>query len=259
MEESKRPESEEEFFVDIVGWLETAWGIYRRNWMPFSLVSFIFLTVVVLAQLIPFAGNLVVMGPLTAGFFLVTAEIVSGRDFNPGTLFGGFKYFIPAFIANLLITTFTTIGFMLLLIPGIVIGGFYVFTYLFIVDKKLGFWESMEGSRKVAAKDTVGFALFYFAMGAVNIAGLLCMVVGILVTLPVTMIAMFVAYEKLVGFESLLNEPEKSGGDKTAESPPGTASITGSLSEQNKTEPDPAEPPAPAPKPDDEADKSRDQ
>jgi uncharacterized membrane protein len=240
MDEGQKGESggsSPEFFVDIVGWLETGWEIYKRNWMPFSMVAFIFLTVIILAQFIPFAGNLVVMGPMTAGLFLVTAEIVSGRNFNPGTLFGGFKYFIPAFVANLLITLFTTIGFIFLIIPGIVIGGLYIFTYIFMVDRKLGFWESMEESRKVAVRDTVGFALFYFAMGAVNILGLLCMVVGVLVTLPVTTIAIFVAYEKLVGFESLLEEPERTGDDK-AEAAPASAQP------QEKTEPDSADPPS---------------
>jgi uncharacterized membrane protein len=230
-------DSQQEFFVDIVGWLETGWGIYKRNWMPFTMVSFIFLTVIILAQFVPYAGNLVVMGPMTAGLFMATAEIVSGRDFKPGTIFKGFKYFIPAFVANLLITLFTTIGFILLIIPGIVIGGLYIFTYLFMVDKGLGFWESMEGSRKVAVNDTVAFALFYFAMGAVNILGLLCMVVGVLVTLPVTTIAMFIAYEKLVGFDTLMRKPEEGGTDKT-----GIAGSPSPAQAPEKQKPDSADP-----------------
>jgi uncharacterized membrane protein len=191
--------------IDIVVWLTESWEIYKKAWWPFTVTTVVVGVMVLLFQLVPLVGSLLVLGPLMIGFYLVIADIMAGREFNPARVFHGFRWFIPALLANSLITFFTMAGFMLLLIPGLVVGGWYILTYMFMADRGLDFWPAMEASRKVAFQDMVGMTIFYICLGAINGIGLVCLVVGLFVTVPLTTIATFIAYDRLVGCATLLN------------------------------------------------------
>ena len=88
-----------------------------------------------------------------------------------------------------------------MIIPGLVIAAMYKFTYLFIVDKRLEFWPAMQASHNVVRHDYFGFTMFLILAFLVNVLGFLCLVVGLLVTVPVTFAAVTIAYKELVGFD----------------------------------------------------------
>jgi uncharacterized membrane protein len=75
------------------------------------------------------------------------------------------------------------------------------FTYLFIVDKRMDFWPAMQSSHAVVKQDYFGFTMFLIALGLLNILGFICCLVGLLVTIPVTIAALTVAYQQIVGFD----------------------------------------------------------
>jgi uncharacterized membrane protein len=77
----------------------------------------------------------------------------------------------------------------------------YKFTYLFILDKKMDFWPAMQASHEVVKRDYFGFTMFLILAFLVNVLGFLCLIVGLLVTVPVTFAAITVAYKELVGFD----------------------------------------------------------
>jgi uncharacterized membrane protein len=76
-----------------------------------------------------------------------------------------------------------------------------MFTYLFIVDKRMDFWPAMQASHAVVKSDYVGFTLLLLLLLLVDVLGLLCCVVGIFVAMPVTIAAITVAYAEIVGFD----------------------------------------------------------
>jgi len=49
--------------------------------------------------------------------------------------------------------------------------------------------------------DYLGYTLFLIALAILNIAGVMCLFVGVLVTVPITMAAITVAYRDVVGFD----------------------------------------------------------
>lgn len=192
--------------VDIAGWLREGWRIFKTEPLVFMLVTAIFGILLIIAANIPLAGFLL-GGPLTAGFYMVVADMALGRVFNVWRLFGGFKFFLPAVAAYLAITFFSIIGFILLIIPGIIVSAWYLFTFLFIADRGFGFWRAMEASRQLVRQDTIGFVFFICAMVVVNLLGALCLLVGLFVSIPVTYIATFAAYQKLAGLQKLAEQP----------------------------------------------------
>ena len=124
-----------------------------------------------------------------------------GRKAEFADLFTGFNFFVPTLVASLLIGVFTFAGTLLCIIPGLVVAAMYKFTYLFIVDKKMDFWPAMQASHAVVKNDYVGFTLFLILAFLVNVLGVLCCIVGVLVTIPITFAAITVAYKEIVGFE----------------------------------------------------------
>jgi uncharacterized membrane protein len=177
-------------------WIGTGWEIVKADMGNFVLIALVF---VALNAMVP----VILQGPLTAGFCIYCMKRVLGRPTEFADLFKGFSFFVPALVASLVIMLFTFAGSLLCFIPGLVVAAMYKFTYLFIVDKRMDFWPAMQASHNVVRNDYFGFTMFLILMGLVNLLGVLCCVVGILVTIPLTVAAITVAYQELVGFDPL--------------------------------------------------------
>jgi uncharacterized membrane protein len=65
----------------------------------------------------------------------------------------------------------------------------------------MDFWPAIQASHAVVKSDYVGFTLFLLAMAGVNILGFLCLIVGLLVTIPLSFAAITLAYREIVGFD----------------------------------------------------------
>ncbi|MGO9259071.1 MAG: hypothetical protein ACLQU1_22535 [Bryobacteraceae bacterium] len=143
----------------------------------------------------------IVQGPLMVGFHIYCIKKMLNRPAEFGDLFKGFNLFVPALVACLLISLFTTLGTLACIIPGLVIAAMYKFTYLFILDKRMDFWPAMQASHAVVKNDYVGFTLFLVLLGLINFLGILCCIVGIFVTIPLSIAAITAAYRDIVGFE----------------------------------------------------------
>lgn len=85
-----------------------------------------------------------------------------------------------------------------LLIAGLV-GVLYIFTPLFIIYRQMGFWEAMEASRKVISKNYFPMLVFLIVLMVLNGLGALFCGVGLLITVPVFFLAVYVAFEDIMG------------------------------------------------------------
>ena len=175
-------------------WIGAGWQMVKQDIGIFVLVAMVF---VVLNSAVP----LLIQGSLTAGFHIFCMKKLLGRPAEFADLFKGFNFFVPTLVASLVISLFTFAGTLLCIIPGLVVAAMYKFTYLFIVDKRMDFWQAMQASHAVAKNDYFGFTMFLLAMVGVNILGVLCCIVGVFVTIPITFAAITVAYQEIVGFD----------------------------------------------------------
>jgi hypothetical protein len=173
-------------------WLGEGWALVQADLGNYLLISLLFF----LLNGVPF-----IQGALIAGFHIYTIKKLAGRNPDIADIFKGFKFFGATLVASLLIALFTFLGTLALIIPGLVIAAMYKFTYLFIVDKRMGFWEAMQASHNIVRNDYFGFTMFLIVAFLVNVLGFLCLIVGLMVTVPLTFAAITVAYRDLVGFE----------------------------------------------------------
>lgn len=178
--------------VDAGRWISEGWAVVTADMGNYILLSLLFF----LLSNVPF-----IQGALIAGFHIYTMKKVMGRRAEIGDFFKGFNFFVHTLVAGILIGIFTFLGFIALIIPGLVIAAMYNFTYLFIIDKRMDFWPAMQASHAVVKNDYAGFTWFVILAFLVNVLGFLCLIVGLLVTIPLTFAAVTVAYKELVGFE----------------------------------------------------------
>lgn len=185
--------------VQIGAWMTAGWDWFVQDFWTNLLVG-------LLASLL--IGALALLtGPTFAGLASCglqknkTGRVVV-RDF-----FDGFANFIPALVASLLIFVFVMAGLILLVIPGLVIMAMYMFTFHFMIDRGMDFWDAMEASRKLVSGDYLGFVLFTLFLGVINLLGLMLLGVGVLFTIPITGFAVTAAYLDSAGTRSLPTAP----------------------------------------------------
>ncbi len=88
-------------------------------------------------------------------------------------------------------------GFILLIIPGIIFGIMYQFATYFVIDRSLQPIAALKESARITKGHR--WALFGFGIlcALITILGLMCLILGILVAIPVTSLAFVHAYRVL--------------------------------------------------------------
>ena len=174
-------------------WIRMGWRIFKED-----VGNFILITLIGLA--LSAAGSFVVAGPILAGFFLVARRRMLEQRTDLNDLFAGFGRFVDAFLAYVVTLIFLVVALAFCIVPVFIVAAFYLFTYLFIVDRQMAFWEAMEASRRLVMQNLVGYTSFCLLLLLLNLLGLFLAGVGLLVTVPVSVAAVCVAYNETAGF-----------------------------------------------------------
>ena len=186
--------------INIGTWISKAWDMVTADLANFLILGLIFAVIVGVASTTAI-GQFLVIGPLSVGFYLIIFNRMRGQEINIGDIAKGFNFFVPAVLANILISAFVAVGLALCIIPGLLIAALYLFTYAFILEKNLDFWEAMEASRKVIKDHLFEMTIFVLLLALINFVGILLCAVGVVFTIPLTAAATAIAYDDLVGIE----------------------------------------------------------
>lgn len=99
--------------------------------------------------------------------------------------------------AELLAALIIVAGFILLVIPGIIASLGLGFAPYIVIDRPLGPVESLKESWRITKGNKWRIFLFGLALLGVNILGLLAIGIGVLVSVPITLLAVVHAYRFL--------------------------------------------------------------
>ncbi len=80
---------------------------------------------------------------------------------------------LPLLLYSVVSSIFISVGFILLIIPGLYLLVGYLFTTWLIVDRGLDFWPAMELSRKTVHKHLFEVFGFFLLLCLLNFGGLL--------------------------------------------------------------------------------------
>ena len=93
-----------------------------------------------------------------------------------------------------------------MIVPGLIWGVRFQFFGYLIVDQKLGPIEALKRSATITKGSLWQLFSLWNVIALINLLGVLCLLVGLFATLPVSMIAMAYVYRKLEGQTSQVSK-----------------------------------------------------
>jgi uncharacterized membrane protein len=131
---------------------------------------------------------------------LILLRLARGEETGVGDLFAGFREaFVPLALAGLVIQILTLLGLLACILPGVYLSVAWILTVPLIIDKRYGFWEAMELSRKVVTHHWWLMFCLVVVVAVVSLLGLLACCVGLVFALPLGLGAIVYAYEDIFG------------------------------------------------------------
>jgi uncharacterized membrane protein len=94
------------------------------------------------------------------------------------------------------------IGFVLLIIPGIYLMVSYYLALPLLIEKDLGVWQALETSRKAVSKRWFAIFGLFLLLGLINFATVFTLFIGMIWTVPMSVIAFGILYRNVFGIEA---------------------------------------------------------
>ena len=178
---------------DFIG---KAWELVKPHWVPLGAIFLI----VNLMGAVPYLGACVMFvigGALYVGINRAILGVLAGKPPEVGMMFNGFDRFGQAFLASLVVSILVSLGFVLCIVPGIILAIMWMFVSLILAETQLDFWPAMQASAKLTEGYRWELFCFFLACFVVAILGLLACCVGIFIAEPVIFTAMALVYRFL--------------------------------------------------------------
>lgn len=131
----------------------------------------------------------------------INSSLLLTKGLKPGfdQCYRNWRLLLPWIAASFLYTMLFIAGFALLIVPGLYVMSIFGFFPFFILDKGSGPIEALHQSADATKGMRNHILLFILACIGLNLLGFLFFGVGILITGPVTLIAMASVYEIITG------------------------------------------------------------
>jgi|694.fasta_scaffold24718_5 uncharacterized membrane protein len=128
----------------------------------------------------------------------IALKIVDGKEFGIEDLFNKQGIVLNYFGAFLLSNLAFILGLICFIIPGLIIGIRFGFFGFFVVDKFASSTEALKLSWELIKGCSWRMFFFQVSIVLINLMGILCFGIGLLITLPVTVLAATTVYRKLL-------------------------------------------------------------
>ncbi len=156
-----------------------------------GIISSLMLQVVIMAIMYPFMAGIIMLG--------IHRSVELPLSYT--SVFGYFAYTLPLLGVAVLMSILITLGFLLLIIPGIYLSLAYMFAVPLVVEKNLGVWEAMETSRKAVTTHWFKLFFLFLLMGLILLISALPLGIGLIWTCPMMLAMTGVMYREIFGVE----------------------------------------------------------
>jgi uncharacterized membrane protein len=145
---------------------------------------------------------------LCMGLYNSALLIVKGVKPGFEQLYSNWPHFVSWFLSSLLFGLMVFMGLILFIVPGLYLVARYGLYPFFILDKGLGSIDALKGAERASAGRRWELFLLFMSCFGLNLLGFLLLGIGVLFTIPLTVIALAVAYRRLTaGDVTLITEP----------------------------------------------------
>jgi len=187
-------------------YIKRGFELFGKNAGNSIIIAILYFVISGAAGIIPLAGILISY-PLTAGFMIVARELDKHGTFEINHFFEGFNNFGNLLVGSLLMMVFILLGFLALIIPGIYLAVSLVFVLPILALSDLKPMEAIKLSRKIIDKQWFMFFFLGLFIIFLNVVGAIFLLVGLLVTVPVSYYILYAAFDDIV--EGKEEKPEE--------------------------------------------------
>ena len=146
------------------------------------------------------AEILVSMMTIKTGLRLCDAEKITVADIFKLSWSAVFNYIIASFLYGLIVVA----GTILLIVPGIIWAIKYGFYGYLILDKGMGPIAAIKRSGAITKGSIWNLYLLFLLIALINMAGALAVLLGLFISIPITIIANAYVYRKLEEADAIM-------------------------------------------------------
>jgi len=186
----------------ISEYFSRAMVLVKNNLGLFATYTMIYLAFLFLVFRLGEVGSfiqLMLAGPISAGYYLSIHYMATGRNYSFESFFDGFKIYFPVMLAALATNFLISLGIMLFIVPGLVIALFLVFVMPMVVFGKLELFQAIKYSPMIVYKRFWEMSKLGLFILLINLAGIFTFGIGLLFTLPMSFAVIYFAYSDLLG------------------------------------------------------------
>jgi uncharacterized membrane protein len=173
-------------------------GVTLRTWEVFKADPLLY---VVSSILVVVGGALslgVLLGPLYAGFIDIVRRQMRGERASVHDLSYGLQSFVPSLVTLVVILGATIMGLLLLVLPGLLILVLSIFSFHFIVYQNASASRAITQSYYLLKNNFLPVLILALCLGVLTALSTGVML-ALLLTCPISVIAVTVAFEELTG------------------------------------------------------------
>ena len=185
--------------------VKAAWEVFLKR--PFFLVGIILLVIILSSIVNALPGDdgslVLVLAALIVNVLIelgLIAFILKAHDDIAKVQIADLwhpKAFLPYLAVKIITTLAVLVGLILLVIPGIVIALSFIFATYLVVDTGKGPIEALKESARITKGHKWSLFMLMLALIGINILGVIALGVGLLISVPVSLLAVAHAYRTL--------------------------------------------------------------
>lgn len=195
--------SENEYSFHFEKYLSEGWNLFRKAPLLLALYTLIFLCVITLLNFIPLIGAIVcaiVIPILIGGFYVGIKKLDDANSVEIGDFFESSDNWLQLFVFGVVSGLLVSLGYLLLVLPGIWFSVAILFGYPLVVFAKIEFWDSIKISANIINKKWFNFFGLVIVLILINIVGTIPVGLGLFITIPFSFATIYACYKDRVGF-----------------------------------------------------------
>lgn len=173
--------------MDIENIFSETWQVFKENFVAY-----------IIGTLIVVIGSIfiVTIAPLIYGLTYMAVKGVRGEKVEINDVFEGFNHFISSWVLVLVASILLSIGYLLLVIPGIILSILLLYAFPLLVLKGYGGIDAIKESVGLSKENFVDTMILSVILWVINAIGG-SLQLGIIITLPIAIIVSVVAINTL--------------------------------------------------------------
>jgi len=185
------------------------WSSMKPNfWFFASVLAFVFIMYTALSYLMKHSGSLntvltiiyyFVCILVSIGLIKIALKIYEKKKNDFLDIINSYEQFLDYLIASIIYGIILFVGFILLIVPGIIMMSRLMFYPYLIVNKNMGPIKALKKSWEITQDHTSQVFVFWLMSSLINIIGMLVFGIGLFVSIPVTLMAQAYVYKQLMG------------------------------------------------------------